>query len=298
VGIVTHDDVIDAVVEEATEDVQRLGGVGTIPENYLEASMITVWRKRAIWLACLFGAELFTFTALANYEEAIRAVVVLSLFIPLCISTGGNSGSQAATLITRAMALGQVQTKDWWRVLRHELILGIMLGLTLGAIGYVRGVLTPASVLSNTEEQRHAFSVRVPEDQPLSFDESGRAAVPSNAEHTHVQSHASWVRLPEGASPPSPVHERDFRKLVYEFPARTELSTEAVSRWNLALVVALSVAGICLWGTLVGSMLPLIFRTLGFDPAFASSPFVATFVDVTGIVIYFTIASLIIPGLA
>ena len=114
VGIVTHDDVIDVVVSEATEDVHRMGAVGPMAENYLEASFVQLWRNRAFWLSCLFVAELFTFTALAYFEDAIAEVVVLSLFVPLCISTGGNSGSQAATLITRAMALGQVGVRDWY----------------------------------------------------------------------------------------------------------------------------------------------------------------------------------------
>lgn len=212
VGIITHDDVIDVMIEEATEDAQKMGGIMPMVEDYLEAPFLTVWRKRAAWLSCLFIAELFTFTALAHFEDEIAAVLALSLFVPLCISTGGNSGSQAATLITRAMALGQISPRDWWRALRHELIVGLALGLTLGAIGFVRASMTPESVLGNAD------------------------------------------------------------------------------RWMLALVIAQAVAAICLWGTLVGSMLPLIFKRLGFDPGYASSPFVATFVDVTGIVIYFSIA--------
>ena len=122
VGIVTHDDVIDVVVSEATEDVHRMGGVGPLPENYLEADFFTVWRKRVVWLAALFIAEMFTFNAMAHFDDALKAVTVLALFVPLCLSTGGNSGSQAATLITRAMALGQVTVGDWFRVVRHELL--------------------------------------------------------------------------------------------------------------------------------------------------------------------------------
>lgn len=219
-GIITHDDVIDTMVEEATEDAQRMAGITPMVENFLEASFVSVWRKRAGWLCLLFIAELFTFTALASYEDAIKAVLALSLFVPLCISTGGNSGSQAATLVTRALALGQVSTRDWWRVMRHELMMGAALGITLGAIGFVRAWLTPQSVL------------------------------------------------------------------------------DEANRWDLALVIGQAVAIICLWGTLVGSMLPLIFKRLGVDPGFASSPFVATFVDVTGIVIYFTIAQAYLLGVA
>jgi magnesium transporter len=216
-GIITHDDVIDTVMEEATEDAHRMGGITPMVDNFLEMPFVTVWRKRAGWLCMLFVAELFTFTALAHFEAAIQAVVALALFVPLCISTGGNSGSQAATLVTRALAVGQVTTRDWWRVLRHELLMGIALGCTLGLIGFLRAVLTPQTVLG------------------------------------------------------------------------------AVNHWTLAFVIAQSVACICLWGTLVGSMLPLIFKRLGFDPGFASSPFVATFVDVTGIIIYFNIAHLWLP---
>jgi magnesium transporter len=189
-----------------------MGGIVPMTEDYLEAPFLTIWRKRAAWLSCLFVAELFTFTALAHFEDEINKFIALSLFVPLCISTGGNSGSQAATLITRALALGQITPGDWLRTFRHELLVGLALGLTLGVIGFIRAALTPHSVLGN-----------------------------ANA-------------------------------------------------WMLALVISQSVATICVWGTLVGSMLPLVFKRLGFDPGYASSPFVATFVDVTGIVIYFSIA--------
>jgi magnesium transporter len=222
VGIITHDDVIDVVVEEATEDALRMGGVGAMVEHYLDVPFTTVWRKRSMWLACLFGAELLTFTAMASFQREIDAVTALALFVPLCISTGGNSGSQAATLITRAMAVGHITPMSWVRVLRHELLMGLALGVTLGAIGFVRGSLTPQSVLYD----------------------------PNTAEF-----------LP---------------------------------RWLMGVVIALAVALICLWGTLIGSMLPLVFKRLGFDPGYASSPFVATFVDVTGIVIYFSIAKMLL----
>lgn len=212
VGIVTYDDVLDVLEEEATEDALHMAAVGNLVENHLDAPFTTVWRKRALWLSCLFLAELFTFSALAYYEEAIASVIALSLFVPLCISTGGNSGSQAATLTTRAMALGYIKPQHWARILGHEVLMGIALGATLGFIGFVRAWMTPQTVLGNAD------------------------------------------------------------------------------RFSLAMVIGQSVAAICLWGTLVGSMLPLIFKKLGFDPGYASSPFVATFVDVTGIVIYFSIA--------
>jgi len=212
-GIVTHDDVMNVVVEETTEDVLRMGSVGAMTRSYLTMSFTTVWRKRATWLACLFGAELLTFSALAHFQEAIAAAIVLSLFVPLCISTGGNSGAQAATLVTRALALDEISTADWWRILRYELAMGLALGVTLGCLGFLRAAITPETILGG------------------------------------------------------------------------------VPRWTLALVVAQAVAAICLWGTLVGATIPLVFRWLRIDPAFASSPFVATLVDVTGVIIYFTIAT-------
>ncbi len=219
VGIVTYDDIMDVLTQEATEDAQKFGGVLPIEDNYLETAFATVWRKRALWLSALFVAELFTFSALARYEEAIKQVLALSLFVPLCISTGGNSGSQAATLITRALALGQIRLAQWLRVFLHELLMGLALGSTLGLIGFLRAYLTPKSVLGDAD------------------------------------------------------------KLI------------------LAMVIGQSVAAICLWGTLVGSMLPLVFKAFRIDPGYASSPFVATFVDVTGIVIYFNIAYLFLPQL-
>lgn len=298
VGIITHDDVIDVIQEEATEDVHRMGAVAPMEANYLEVSFFRMWRSRAIWLSCLFLAELFTFTALAYFEDAIAEVVVLSLFVPLCISTGGNSGSQAATLITRALALGQVAVNDWYRVLRHELMMGVVLGVTLGMIGFVRGSFTPASVRGSAPERHESFTVTV--DKPLK---------PYVEEHNpwFFRPHKDWyVELPPGArqviqsevsvkiklpqdTPLESPRTMDG-KFEYTFPRKCSLPRPPVP-WNrLALVIALAVSCICLWGTLIGSMLPLVFKRLGFDPGIASSPFVATFVDVTGIVIYFMIS--------
>lgn len=215
-GVIHLNDLLQVAEAEASEDMYRMGAVGALGGTYLMSNFSTIWRKRAGWLSVLFIAELFTFTALAKFESSIAAVTALALFVPLCISTGGNSGSQAATLITRAMALGDVTPRDWWRVLRRELLMGLALGLALGAVGFLRGALTPIGILGGT------------------------------------------------------------------------------NRYMLGVVIAGSVATICLWGTLVGSMLPLAFKKLGFDPGYASSPFVATFVDVTGIVIYFSIANVFI----
>src|SRR6516162_1493561 len=181
VGIITHDDVIDVVVQEATEDVYRMGGVGPLEENYLEMNFFRLWHKRAFWLACLFVAELFTFTALSHFDEAINAVVVLALFVPLCISTGGNSGSQAATLITRALALGQVTPRSWLRVIRHELLMGIVLGLTLGSIGFVRGAMTPEDIRGNIVVVPDEFKIVVPAKMERKYRKDGRELIPVGA---------------------------------------------------------------------------------------------------------------------
>jgi magnesium transporter len=286
VGIVTHDDVIDVVVEEATEAVHKMGGLGPLAENYLDANFFTIWRTRAFWLSCLFGAELFTFTALATFEHEISKLVVLSLFVPLCISTGGNSGSQAATLITRAMALGQLGPVDWLKVFRHELLMGLVLGLTLGTIGLFRGVLTPESTRGGDREVEAAMTVRLPPGKGVTVSanslELPEGAVLEIADHTYRR-----VDLPAGETPE--VVEENGQKYV-KIPARSKLLQPPVDRWRLGVVIGLAVFGICLWGTLIGSMLPLAFRRFGVDPGIASSPFVATFVDVTGIVIYFSIA--------
>jgi len=213
VGIITHDDVIDVVVEEATEDVHRMGAVGPLEEDYLKARIVDVWRKRAVWLSLLFVAELLTVHAMQTYEHELDKLVVLAMFVPLCMSIGGNSGSQAVTLITRALALNQVSIVDWARVLRHELLMGLLLGLTVGCFGFACASLLTLLL-----------------------------------------------------SPPD------------------------VKAWKMGIVIAQAVAAICIWGTVVGSMLPLLFKRLGFDPGYASSPFVATLVDVTGILIYLSIA--------
>ena len=205
IGVVTVDDVIDAMVEEQTEDVQKLGAVEPLEEPYFQIGFWSLVRKRGGWLTVLFVGEMFTGTAMRHYEEVLAQALALTLFIPLIISSGGNSGSQSATLITRALAVGDVELRDAFRVVRRELLQGVMLGTLLGVIGFVRALM--------------------------------------------------WV-----------------------------------DSTGLALVVALTLLLVVIAGTLVGSMLPLIFTRFGFDPAIASAPFVASLVDVAGIVIYFSIA--------
>jgi magnesium transporter len=219
VGIVTVDDVLDVAEEAATEDIQKIGGTEALDEPYMRIALHKMIRKRAGWLVILFVGELLTATAMGFFEKQIARAVVLALFVPLIISSGGNSGSQAATLIIRAMALGEVTLRDWWRVMRREILAGLALGLILGAIGFLR--ISAWSAFSNLYGPH-------------------------------------WLLV--------------------------------------AGTVGAALVGVVIWGTLAGSMLPFVLRALGADPAASSAPFVATLVDVTGLVIYFVIASLILRG--
>lgn len=218
-GVVTADDVVHAVRDEATDDIQKLGGMAAIGSPYLAAPLRTMIGKRAGWLVVLFLGELLTASAMAHFEVSIAKAVVLALFLPLIISSGGNAGSQASTLVIRAMALGEVKLGDWFRVFRRELVTALSLGIILGAIGVLRVVLWQG-----------VFGVY--------------------GDHFIL----------------------------------------------LGLTVGLSLVGVVLWGSLVGSLLPFVFRRFGFDPATACAPFVATLVDVTGVVIYFSVALALLTG--
>jgi magnesium transporter len=292
-GIVTHDDVLDVVTREATEDLQRQAAVGPIEGDYLHASFFKVWRSRVQWLAVLFLAELFTFTAMAFFEDAIAAIVVLALFVPLCISTGGNSGTQAATLVTRAMALGYVTPKDWRKVLIRELVMGVALGGALGLIAFCRGALTPSDTRSGPEKVKNPFTVLVPAGTKLAPDENRDIALSKGTPQTVTLEKNIRARLPEE------VKQLEDPKItpegwIYEFPAECEIRSEPVSRWELGLVISFAVMGICLWGTLIGCLIPLVISTFGGDPAIASGALVATLVDVSGIIIFFSVAKAIL----
>lgn len=218
-GIVTIDDIVDVVEEEATEDIQKIGGSEVLGAPYLDISLAEMIKKRGGWLVILFLSEMLTANAMGHFQDQISKAVILAVFIPLVISSGGNSGSQASTLIIRAMALGEVTLRDWFKVMKKELVTGFALGLLLGAIGFARVIV--------------------------------------------------WQQF-------FPVYGPHY--------------------FLLAATIGLSLLGIVMWGTLSGSLLPLILRRVGFDPATASTPFVATLVDVTGLVIYFTVASAILHG--
>jgi len=219
-GIVTVDDVIDAIVREQTEDVQKFGGMEALDAPYMEISFGHMIRKRAPWLCALFLSEMLTATAMQHFESVIERAALLAMFIPLVMSSGGNSGSQATSLIIRALALGEIKLRDWWRIAVRELPTGLTLGVILGVVGFVRIVLW----------------------QHIGFYDYG----------THYLA--------------------------------------------VALAVGLALVGIVGFGSLAGSMLPFVLRRLGFDPASASAPFVATLVDVTGLVIYFSVAWLVLRG--
>ncbi len=219
-GIVTVDDVIDAIVAEGTEDAQKMGGMEALDGPYMQIGFVEMLKKRGGWLAALFLSEMLTATAMQHYQTELEKAVVLTLFIPLIMSSGGNSGSQATSLIIRALALGQVKLRDWWKVAVRELPTGLALGAFLGVIGIIRIV--------------------------------------------------AWQK---------------FGLFNYG------------PHWFLvALTVGLALVGIVTFGSLAGSMLPFVLKRLGFDPASASAPFVATLVDVTGLVIYFTIAYAVLKG--
>jgi magnesium transporter len=220
VGIVTIDDMLDVAEQEATEDIQKIGGMEALDEPYTTIPFLRMVKKRATWLILLFLGEMLTATAMQGYNSEIEKAAILAMFLPLIISSGGNSGSQATTLVIRAMALGELNLRDWFRVVRKELLSGVSLGLILGTIGFFRISL--------------------------------------------------WQYL----------HIFDYGRY----------------HWLVALTVGAALVGVVLWGTVSGAMLPFLLRRLGLDPATSSAPFVATLVDVTGLVIYFNVALLILRG--
>jgi len=220
VGIVTIDDMLDVAEAEATEDIQKLGGTEALDEPYTTIPFLRMVKKRATWLIILFLGEMLTATAMQGYNSEIERAAILAMFLPLIISSGGNSGSQATTLVIRAMALGALRLGDWFRVVRKELLSGLALGLILGVIGFFRITL--------------------------------------------------WQYL----------HIFDYGKY----------------HWLVALTVGSALVGVVLWGTLSGAMLPFLLRRCGLDPAASSAPFVATLVDVTGLVIYFNVALFVLRG--
>ncbi len=220
VGRITIDDIVDVRREEETEDLQKMAGMEALDEPYMNITLFNMLKKRAGWLIILFVGESFTATAMSFFENEIAKAVVLALFIPLIISSGGNTGSQASTLVIRSLALGEVTIKDWWRIFKKEIVVGLMLGILLGCIGFLRVAI--------------------------------------------------WAQFVNIYGP----------------------------HWfQIGVTVGISLVGVVLWGNTVGSLFPLLLKKLGLDPAVSSAPFVATVVDITGLIIYFTCASLLLGQL-
>ncbi len=220
IGIVTVDDMLDVAEEELTEDIQKFGGIEALEEPYMDIPLLQVIKKRGVWLIVLFLGEMLTASAMAFFEDELARAIVLATFIPLIISSGGNSGSQAATLIIRALALGEITVKDWWKIMRREILSGLALGSILGFIGVFRVVL--------------------------------------------------WSFI---------------------------LGSYDIEWLAVGYTVGISLVGVVLLGTLAGSMLPLLLQRWGLDPATSSAPFVATIVDVAGIIIYFSVATVLLSGI-
>ncbi|MBG9375033.1 magnesium transporter [Panacibacter sp. DH6] len=225
-GIVTIDDILWVANEEFSEDMQKMGGTEALEEPYLETPFFKLIKKRVGWLIVLFIGEMLTATAMSFFSDEIEKAVVLSIFVPLIISSGGNSGSQASTLIIQAMAVGEVTLADWWRVMRREVLSGLMLGSILGAIGLLRIFIWHILMQNGIIEDLYG---------------------------------PHWLLI--------------------------------------GFTVGITLIGVVLWGTLSGSMLPIILKKLGADPATSSAPFVATLVDVTGLIIYFSVAYLFLRGI-
>lgn len=218
-GIVTVDDIVDVVQQEATEDIQKFGGMAALEAPYLDIKFFDMLKKRGGWLVALFLGQMLTASAMTYFQGSMERALVLAMFVPLIISSGGNTGSQGSTLVIRAMALDEVRPRDWWRVMKREIFTGTALGLFLGVLGFFRIVI--------------------------------------------------WQQF-------SPIYGEHY--------------------WLIGLTVMLSLIGVVLLGALAGSLLPFVMKRFGFDPASASGPFVATLVDVTGLILYFTLASLVLHG--
>jgi len=232
-GIVTADDIVDVVSQEATEDVQKIGGSVPLEAPYLQVGFREMIRKRAGWLTVLFVGEMFTASAMGEFEDEIKRAAVLSVFMPLIISSGGNCGSQASTMVIRAISLGEVRLRDWWRVFRRELGMGLALGAVLGTIGFLR-------IFAWQKLFQHPRADKMPEYMGQGY----------YGKH--------WLLI--------------------------------------GITVSVSVIGVALWGTLSGAMLPFLLKRVRLDPATASAPLVATLVDVTGLVLYFSVAILLLSG--
>jgi magnesium transporter len=286
-GIITMDDVLEFSRKQATREIQQLGGNEALDKPYLDVGFWSMVKKRGGWLAVLFLGEMLTATAMGYFEGEIEKAAVVALFVPLIISSGGNSGSQGTSLIIRSLALKEIKLKDWWRVFGRELRTGLALGIFLGVIGFMR--------ISAWQGMSHVPHIG-------SFFQTQRAEMPSDAPAGAImlmddQKFAAPITLPAGTTlskgtivAPGETVPESIRNIRPE--------TTAYGRYwiRIATTVFFALIGVITWGSLAGSMLPFILRRLGFDPATSSAPFVATLVDVTGLIIYFMIAKVILSG--
>jgi magnesium transporter len=324
-GIITADDVLDFARQQATDEIQRLGGSEALDKPYFDVGFWSMVKKRGGWLAALFLGEMLTATAMGYFEGEIEKAAVVALFVPLIISSGGNSGSQGTSLIIRSLALQEVKLRDWWRVFGREIRTGLALGLFLGIIGFARiGVWQGLSRVPAVGSFFQTQAGKLPEGaverstvltQPVVLDAAVTfpagtviarntamppdAPVTLSADAAHLGTDAAHSdtdaahRGTDAAHPASPPGSELLKKLAGVHPEQTAYGPH----WMLiGWTVLFSLIGVIMWGSLAGSMLPFILRRLGFDPATSSAPFVATLVDVTGLIIYFTVASLILRG--
>lgn len=294
-GIITADDVLEFAQRRATEEIQRLGGSEALDKPYLEVGFWEMVSKRGGWLAVLFLGEMLTATAMGYFEGEIERAAVVALFVPLIISSGGNSGSQGTSLIIRSLALKEVRLRDWWRVFARELRTGLALGVFLGVIGFCR--IAAWQGLSHTPHVGAFFQTHGSSDQ--SQIPQGMRQVQGDINLTQALTVPAFT-FPAGARVSKGMLIPDSVPLPGEIQtlSRTiETPTAYGPHWMLVgLTVLGALIGVVTWGSLAGSMLPFILRRLGFDPATSSAPFVATLVDVTGLIIYFLVAKVILTG--
>lgn len=294
-GIITADDVFDIAEAEATEDMQKMGGTEALDAPYLSVGFSHMVKKRAGWLAILFVGEMLTATAMGYFEAEIERAAVIALFVPLIISSGGNSGSQGTSLIIRSLALRELRLRDWYRVFGREVRTGLALGIILGTLGFIR--ITTWQGLSQVPAIGSFFQTHGEQQ----YDKAPDGMRVIAADHTLD----SPLALPATTLPAgSLLHKGTYVPLDLQLPRGVTVVDPAVheptaygKHWFLvALTVFFALIGVVLWGSLAGSMLPFILRAIGFDPATSSAPFVATLVDVTGLIIYFVVAKIILTG--
>jgi magnesium transporter len=294
-GIVTHDDVLEFAERRATEEIHRLGGSEALDAPYLTVGFWPLIRKRGGWLAILFLGEMLTATAMGYFESEIERAAVVALFVPLIISSGGNSGSQGTSLIIRALALKEIRLRDWWRVFGRELRTGLALGIILGFIGFCR--IGAWQALSHLPHAGKVFQTRGSHELHR---------IPLGMKYISADTRLeSAVKIPAYSLPAGAwINRGTVLPIDTPLPHNVPVTLKSADRltaygqywFRIGLTVFLALIGVVTWGSITGSMLPFILRRLGFDPATSSAPLVATLVDVTGLIIYFVVAKMVLTG--